>query len=325
MSSPPPDPSAHSTATSSPDGMDHSGKIVLPPGWRPAMSLAPAPMRRPRWKRRVLIALLAIALAVGVAAGLATRSTLTALAAGAVGFLLVCAIGAYTDGWTWTGIGPLRQPKNETEDVQPGRTLWDLVQVVIIPAVLVFGVWWLNDRQTTTDKSNADKQATVTAIGAQNQARDTLLDTYLSQMSALMLQDHLGAHASVTVRTIARARTLTALPRLDPDRQVTLMRFLSEAKLLPVVELEGVNLTGVGLSYANLSDADLSGANLSYADLRGAILNGFNFRAHRSYDDLIRANLSDVNWNHTTCPDGMNSSSNHTSPQSCDGDLLGLP
>ncbi|MCA2925113.1 MAG: pentapeptide repeat-containing protein, partial [Microcystis sp. M020S1] len=67
-------------------------------------------------------------------------------------------------------------------------------------------------------------------------------------------------------------------------------------KLLPELDLEGVNLF-----HANLTNANLSGANLTRANLNGAILNGVNLNgvnlngADLQNTSLSRANLTSAN------------------------------
>src|SRR3712207_6525576 len=84
--------------------------------------------------------------------------------------------------------------------------------------------------------------------------------------------------------TVARARTLTVLPRLGGDRKARVVQFLYESglitkdkvivDLLKGADLHGANLGEAQLSYANLSRANLSEADLSGADLSGADLSG---------------------------------------------------
>jgi uncharacterized protein YjbI with pentapeptide repeats len=92
--------------------------------------------------------------------------------------------------------------------------------------------------------------------------------------------------------TVARARTLTVLPRLDGERKRSVLQFLYESRLITknrvVVDLWPADLSGAYLSGADLREADLSGADLREADLRWASLSGADLRgAH-----LRRANLS---------------------------------
>ena len=105
----------------------------------------------------------------------------------------------------------------------------------------------------------------------------------------------------------------------------------------------GANLNAADLSYANLSGAylesailsgadlyhaDLSGAYVGYANLTGAKFSGANLTSVNlessnlaGATDLIYANRTNVTWFYTTCPDGTNSHTNGTSPESCEGHL----
>jgi uncharacterized protein YjbI with pentapeptide repeats len=89
---------------------------------------------------------------------------------------------------------------------------------------------------------------------------------------------------------VARARTLTVLPRLDGNRKARVVQFLYESRLITkdggIVDLKGADLSGANLSRANLIEADLRKANLSGANLYTANL----YRA-----DLSGANLSGAN------------------------------
>lgn len=295
-----------------------------------------------RWTRRrvALIAILLVTVIV-VANGISTgQSTLAVV--GILAFVIGCAVGGYTDNWIWTGIGPFTHHKTDAEEYVRGKTLWDVLQLLIVPAVLSLGVIWFNDRQNAASQEKA-----------QIQAWDTILDNYLTQISDLMLKDRLGGHDTPAVRAIARARTLTALSRLDAARRALLVRFLSESKLvqavsLSIAPLSRVNLSGIDLScahpsrarapdigasrayptcahltYAWFADANLSFINLSYADLAFADVSGADLAyANLSGANLGSARLSGVTWDHTVCPDGTNSHTNHTSPESCAGHLV---
>lgn len=125
-------------------------------------------------------------------------------------------------------------------------------------------------------------------------SQDALLQAYFDQMGVLLLDKGLngpyegGAKGHREVRTLARARTLAVLERLDPARKRLAVLFLMEASLIqnapgkePVIGLVGADLSGVDLTYSAPGDAqpyasvpvaDLSSADLTYADLSGANL-----------------------------------------------------
>jgi hypothetical protein len=81
----------------------------------------------------------------------------------------------------------------------------------------------------------------------------------------------------IQVRTLAQARTLTVLPRLESRRKGTVVRFLYEAN--PIKRERAIlDLWEADPSGATLRDADLAGANLHRADLYYANLMGADLR-----------------------------------------------
>ena len=97
-----------------------------------------------------------------------------------------------------------------------------------------------------------------------------------------------------------------------------------------VANLSNANLANADLRYRNLSGASMNGANLNGANLTGASLSGSNLTgAFLTNANLTNANLTGatmtsagvtgVIWSNTTCPDGTNSATNGTVPQSCLG------
>ena len=191
-----------------------------------------------------------------------------------------------------------------------GKTLWDWLQLLIIPAVLAVGGYLFNYTASRNEqKSTQLRDKTERDIAADNQ-RENALQAYLDKMSELLLVNDLRESTEdAEVRKIARVRTLTVLRRLDAERKGSVLRFLHESGLidkdkriidLSDADLDGANLSradlrGANLGGANLFEADLSDANLSHADLSGAKLDGANlFEADLSDANLSGASLSNV-------------------------------
>lgn len=250
--------------------------------------------------------------------GLDTLSTTLAVL-GVLTVLAVCAVGGYKDGWTWTGIGPSSEPKKANVDFQRGKTLWDVLQLLVVPLVLA-GVGLLFTAQ--------QEHATQQTSDAQRQ--DALLSAYLDRMSDLMKQGLGGATSPSWAQMAARARTMATIGRLDAARSAILVRFLSDLQLIPMVDLSGVDVAGadlhntnlerVKMNFANLTNAYMRSADLRRADLRHAILTGADVTgANLTGADLHHSHLSGVIWKNTTCPDGTKSDDNRTSPSSCIG------
>jgi hypothetical protein len=184
-------------------------------------------------------------------------------ALGTLGALIWLGYGA-----AWTGFSappaavPGGMPAQPVALVPSSHTLWDWLQLLIVPAALTGGVWWLSARQGRTDRALA-------RAGQQEEA----LQAYLDTMAGLLLDRGLRtAEPQAEVWSVARARTRAMLRRLDGERKGDLLEFLAEADLI------GRDRIGIDLAEADLAEADLSDANLSGADLRGAELSGADLR-----------------------------------------------
>ncbi|SRR5258708_9209395 len=211
--------------------------------------------------------------------------------------LLVVIILGYIFNWPWTG---LRE-----------RTLYDWLQLLIIPVVLALGGYLFNyttnrNEQKATqlraqgEREAAEKQAQAEREIALDNQHEQALQAYIDGMSALLLEKNLRKSGEDDeVRNIARVRTLTVLPRLDPVRKASVLNFLYESRLIDkgkiIVDLNGADLRGVELTEVNLSQISLTGAKLSSAKLDFAFL----IEADLSYVDLSEANMTSVNLSET--------------------------
>ncbi len=165
-----------------------------------------------------------------------------------------------------------------------GKTLWDWLQLLIVPLVLAVGGFWLSQMQKTTEqRRTTDNQ------------HEAALQAYIDKMSELLLKEHLGERTAdgklkpdyEQVRNVARVRTITLLIQLDARRIGYVFAFLREAGLMSLTLEDDV---------VSLKDADLHEVNWSQADLGGAILRGANLNRanlHRTF--LFGANLTDAN------------------------------
>ena len=199
--------------------------------------------------------------------------------------------------YEWTGFGEADLPKPENREVRPEKTVWDWLQLLIVPVVLaivtIVFTLYQEGRLSRIEQQRAQNALQV----AEERARAAELQDYLDQMGSLLLNKDRPLRQSKEgdeVRIIARARTLTILERMNPSRKRQVIQFLYEADLIrgvegsqPIMNLREVNLSDANLSNANLSNANLSGANLEKAALAEADLSG----AYLSGADLWRASL----------------------------------
>jgi uncharacterized protein YjbI with pentapeptide repeats len=186
----------------------------------------------------------------------------------------------------WLGAGERRWKKAPDEEVQPAKTLWDWLQLLIVPTILIAVTFLWSASQTRSDNRREDRRIAADRAAAEEARQDATLQSYLDQMSGLMIHEKLlTSREGDPVRAVARTVTLATLRRLDAERRGAVIKFLSEARVLdgenPRVLLDGADLEG-----ANLALAELEGANLASTNLKGADL---------AYAHLRRSNLALVN------------------------------
>jgi hypothetical protein len=201
--------------------------------------------------------------------------------------------------YPWTGFAAHRLQNGE---VAPAKTLWDWLDLLIVPMVLAVGAFLLDGSRKRSERAvESDRQ------------RQQVLDDYFAYISDLLLNKHLSASpGNNQARELARTRTLTALRLLDGRRKAQVLQFLYEARLIsadPVIQLNGADFRKAFLDEATLSRAELrgvyfSGASIRHAtlvgtDLRGSDLSGVNFYASNLTDArLAQATLdgADLRW-----------------------------
>lgn len=259
------------------------------------------------WRHRRAIGFVAIALAV---------------------FILLIVAGYWFD---WTGFGGYNkvstateitsspQKITKTEEYQPGKTLWDWLQllgVLAIPVVVGLGTVRFTQVQLQRDQQAAEKRAQTERDAAEKRAqterdiafdnqREVTLQDYIDSMSELLLDKELqnpqfsSQLNAAVIRELARARTLTALQRLDSRRKGIVLQFLYDMRLIfvpdPVIVLSS-SPDWIALRAADFSNAQLRGANLSNADLRGINLREADLREA----NLEQADLSEVDLRKAT-------------------------
>lgn len=241
--------------------------------------------------------------------------------------------------WTWTGFGPNTSLITRTHIAldQPTKTLWDWLQLLIVPLMLAGLAAWFNlrdrareQRQHNSEQAIADYHREVELQLTKERQREARLEAYLDRMSALLLDNGLHDSKEETdeVRNIARAYTITVLRGLDRNRKGVLVQFLYESGLinagadivflhkadLTMANLESTWLKDGSLIRVNLADADISeswwvGADLTQADLRRANLRGTNLskvvlcNAYMRGANLTGVDLSEANLREAHLPE----------------------
>ena len=225
------------------------------------------------------------------------------LAACVVGVVVLILLILLGYAYAWTGFGQARV----NQGVQPAKTLWDWLQLLIIPAVLAGGGLWFNRQQQERQREDNLQQQERERVFAERRSQEEALQAYLDGMSQLLADRDRPLHRAQlgdSLSTVARAQTLTVLTRLDGERKGSVVRFLYDSGLMgrlkpikgskrsgkvdSIVDLRGADLRGINLHRAPLNGAKLSGAVLSGVDLSIALLVQADLRGA----DLSRADLS---------------------------------
>jgi hypothetical protein len=199
------------------------------------------------------------------------------------------------------GLWGATYPKREDKEIRPSRLLWDWLSLLIVPFVLAAGATaggaWFTYIQNERQQEMAAQQQEI-----ENQRAQLLaLEGYLDKIGTLLLDTNTPlrqSHEGAAVQDLARARTLTILDMLSPDRKPRVLEFLFEMDLIqtappdqkkPIISLKFADLHEVYLAKRHLlKGADMENAVLYEANLRGAILSSANLRKA----DLVKAKLS---------------------------------
>jgi uncharacterized protein YjbI with pentapeptide repeats len=228
---------------------------------------------------------------------------LRVLAVLTVGGVFEVIIYGYLDRPGWIGVSD--------------KKFWDYLELLIVPAALALGVYWLNraqqERERKADEAQqrrerkAEEDRRERELEVENQrVQDAALQAYLDQMSRLLADKDRPLHKERpgdSLSTIARAHTLTVLPRLNGVRKRSVIQFLYESELIggsaegkePVMLLHGADLRGADLRGITLKGANLPRTNLQRSNLSRAWLDGANLqRAVLSESNLTAAELDSV-------------------------------
>ena len=225
--------------------------------------------------------------------------------------------------WQWSGV--------------KDKTLWDYLQLMVVPLLLIFVTTGISQYQKSIDDARAEQEKQAAAI----KAKQDTLNSYIDAMTDLM-KSGLGKQSDEGSRLepIATSRTILTLRELDESRNMIVIGFLKESKLIrrdPANEitqedykqqqaeykqclinkakncsrpsppspisleesnLSNVNFHQVDLNTINLKKASLRSANLTQAILIETDLEGADLRGA----DLTGANLTGANLKNAHLP-----------------------
>lgn len=201
-------------------------------------------------------------------------------------FLLVLLI-LWGYEFEWTGFGPSKNSKGE---LIPEKSFWDWLGLLVVPAILLLIVYWLDISKKNSDKKNSLELHIQKTISE-----------YLEFMTKLLLDNKLDLNTNnAKAVNAARARTLITLEILDGNRKAQLLQFLSESCLItinPIIDLNGANFRCSNLNGAVLVGVEIKGAffnqsTITNANLTNSIFIGSDF----TQSDFSETNLKNSDF-----------------------------
>jgi hypothetical protein len=214
--------------------------------------------------------------------------------------LLISVYGGYRYGWEWTGI---RVPAENANF--PKRTLWNWMNLLIIPLVVAIGGYWFNHQAEARNKrleTEADLKKQLRNLEIQRER-----DVRRAQASSLQmyLERMVPVFGDSDKLNLVRPYTMAVLESLSATQKRVVLQFLYEAELIKMAKdvdaraiedylNENHKYEGI-LDGANLQDAELQDLDLTNADLRGVSLCRANlYNVQLKGADLRGADLSDA-------------------------------
>jgi uncharacterized protein YjbI with pentapeptide repeats len=185
-----------------------------------------------------------------------------------------------------------------------GKTVWDVLELLIIPATLAGVAAFLDKLERKTDRENANKRAEVDREIALDNQRELALQHYFDSMERVILDKNLRqSNLDDEVRKIAQVKTISTLKILNTNRKTELVNFLCEAGLIqgiagviPIINLSDIDLSEIQLNYVNLVGANFRSTNLRRAHLEESNLSeAFVEMAHLEEANLFCVNLEKAN------------------------------
>lgn len=198
-------------------------------------------------------------------------TTYTLLASGLLYGLLQLILSGYAV--TWTGFQT--------------KTLWDWMDLLIIPIVLALGAFLLNRSERTAEREIAkDRQ------------RELLFQSYLDKMSEMLVENKLHTSNNKALVEVARSRTHSLLRELDGRRKASVVIFLRDTKLSigekPIISLGGADLRRADFAEGYLCDVNLEAADLRQARLQKALWTGAYLCGADLRDTDLRGSVLEV-------------------------------
>jgi hypothetical protein len=156
-------------------------------------------------------------------------------------------------GWAYqvegTGFGASHSPPNNPKapvNYYPKKTLWDWLQLLVIPATIAgVGIWFNHMEKAREQKIAKENRDSDQKIAEDNRAADKnladarLYDAAFDSYSSYIFEKLSTIKNDKDEKELALVRTRTVLRRLDGKRKGMVVRLLLELNLIRVLTLRG--------------------------------------------------------------------------------------
>jgi len=117
--------------------------------------------------------------------------------------LSVLIVLGYIYQWEWVGVGEAYRPRPTDQNIRREKTLWDWMQLLIVLVAVAIGTFVLNQtakrrddkaqaaqrrREEVAQKAQKEREEAL----ADRRAQDAALQSYLDQLSALLIDAELS-------------------------------------------------------------------------------------------------------------------------------------
>lgn len=209
-------------------------------------------------------------------------------------FLLVIAnVAIWISNFKWSGFQK--------------KTLWDWLQLLIIPLMLALGAFYLNSASESSRVQEQIKQEILTDYFSKMQG--LIVETKKSKQTPGYKESNSEERLLTEFRPTAQALTLSVLEQLDGKRKGKVIIYLAESQLItvdnnkpysqPEINLYGANLKGMVLNDVNQVETvnkrrlgvAITGADITDSTIKNVrLFVGSQLRESK----FIQANLTDV-------------------------------
>jgi uncharacterized protein YjbI with pentapeptide repeats len=194
----------------------------------------------------------------------------------------------HRDWATWTGFGAFTNPNGE---FQPAKTLWDFLELLIIPIALAITAYLF-----TKSENNRQRDFEL------ERTREIAFQEYLTQIENLV-KSGLLEKENDKLRAIARSRTLSLLKTLDGKRKGLVIQYLNEFRLIHNAWDENIETIEDGITYYRKinhpSIINLMGADLSNIQFIDPVNDNYPNTIEEFWKTGFNLDLSNINFSRT--------------------------